>query len=221
MSKKPKATNQQPEDVPEIELLSGVRQDAESNAAVTACNDWLRLGVGRSIPDLLNSYKQLSTFQRGYKPPSESYGTLRTWSSLYDWPERAATFDASWEARKTAEAEAVKNYGLALEHERLRKLYKLAEMLEGQIYELSEPHPITGRVSFANLWVADVKSIGSGEFAERVDIERFNSALIEQYRKVLEDIAKEIGGRVQKTDITTGGDKIIPILKTGMDLDEI
>lgn len=56
-------------------------------------------------------------------------------------------------------------------------------------------------MSFSNLWVADVKSIGSGEFAERVDIERFNSALVEQYRKVLEDIAKETGGRVQKQDI--------------------
>lgn len=197
---KPQRENQ-PEETG-VELLSGVRQDGESDAAITACNDWLRMGSGRTIPALLNNYQQLITFQKGYKPPSTSYLTLRTWSSNYDWPERAKVFDAEWEARKTAEAEAVQNYGLALQYERVRELYQLAALLKGQIYELSEPHPVTGRVSFANLWVADVKSIGSGEYAERVDIERFNSALIEQYRKVLEDIAKEIGGRVNKQELT-------------------
>lgn len=199
----PKPTNLQPTETetPEVELLSGARLDGESDVAATACNDWLRMGSGRSIPELINSYQRLSTFQRGYKPPSVSNATLKTWSSNYNWPSRAREFDAAWEARKTAEAEAVRSYGLALEHERLRELYQLAALLKGQIYELSEPHPVTGRVSFSNLWVADVKAIGSGEFAERVDIERFNSAIIEQYRKVLEDIAKEVGGRVQKQDI--------------------
>jgi hypothetical protein len=203
MTKKPQKPQPEPQ---EVELLSGHRQDGETDTAATACNDWLRMGSGRSIPLLLNNYQQQSTFQRGYKPPSTSYLTLRTWSSNFDWPSRAREFDAAWDARKTAEAEAVRNYGLALEHERIKELYQLAALLRGQIYELSEPHPVTGRVSFANLWVADVKSIGSGEFAERVDIERFNSALIEQYRKVLEDIAKETGGRVNRTDITTGNE---------------
>lgn len=202
MSKRNPKPNQPVEaEAPEVELLNGVRQDGETDVAVTACNDWLRMGSGRSIPALIHNYTQLSAFQRGYKPPSTSYDTLRHWSSDFDWPARARAFDANYEALKTAEAEAVQNYGLSLQHERLRELYQLAALLRGQIYELSEPHPITGRVSFSNLWVADVKAIGSGEFAERVDIERFNSALIEQYRKVLEDIAKEVGGRVQKQDI--------------------
>jgi hypothetical protein len=204
MSKKNQKLQQEMPEPTGIELLNGVRYDVESDAAVVACNDWLRLGSGRTIPLLLNNYQQQATFQRGFKPPSLSYLTLRTWSSNFDWPSRASEFDAAWDARKTAEAEAVMNYGLALSHERLRELYQLAALLKGQIYELSEPHPVTGRVSFANLWVADVRAIGSGEFAERVDIERFNSALLDQYRKVLEDIAKETGGRVNRTDITTG-----------------
>lgn len=198
----PKLNQPQTEETPQVELLSGVRQEGETDVATTACNDWLRMGSGRSIPALINNYLQQITFQRGFKPPSTVNGTLRVWSSTYDWPSRAREYDAAWEARKSAEAEAVRGYGLALEHERLRELYQLAALLKGQIYELSEPHPVTGRVSFSNLWVADVKTIGSGEFAERVDIERFNSALIEQYRKVLEDIAKEVGGRVQKQEIT-------------------
>lgn len=211
MSKRnPKNQPQQETPKPEetgVELLSGVQHAGESDAAVTACNDWLRMGSGRTIPALVKHYQDLAIFQRGFEAPSTSYKTLATWSSRFDWPSRAKEYDAGWEARKNAEAEAVMGYGLSLTHERLRELYQLAALLRGQIYELSEPHPVTGRVSFSNLWVADVKSIGSGEFAERVDIERFNSALIEQYRKVLEDIAKETGGRVNKQEITGANGK--------------
>lgn len=181
-----------------VELLSGQRQKNESDTAVIACNDWLRMGSGRSVRLLLDNYLQQSTFQRGFMPPSDSYHTLRTWSSDFNWPQRATEFDATWEARKNVEMQAVLNYGLALSHERVRKLYKLAALLEAQIYEQG----LDG--VFYNLWMPDVKSIGSGEFAERVDIERFNSPLLEQYRKVLEDIAKETGGRINRTDVTTG-----------------
>lgn len=152
------------------------------------------MGSGRTIADLAQKY----TDSNSGSQPTTSYSTLRKWSSDYVWADRATEFDAGWEARKNAERAAVLEYGLAHEYERLRKLYRLASLLEAQIYErglFNELH---------NLWVPDVKSIGSGEFAERVDIERFNSALIEQYRKVLEDIAKETGGRVNRTDITTG-----------------
>lgn len=183
----------------EIEPLAGQRQNGESDKAIQACNDWLRMGSGRSIPSLLQHYRDLSNFQRGFEPPSASHPTLYTWSSNYDWSSRATEYDAAWEKRKNDERDAVLNYGLALEHERVKELYRLAAFLKAQIYEQGE-----GDV-FHNVWVPDVKSIGSGDFAIRVDIERFNSPLIEQYRKVLEDIAKETGGRVDKTDVTTGG----------------
>lgn len=178
----------------EVELLSGQRQKNESDKAVIACNDWLRMGPGRTLPDLLERY--IDTNQN--QSVTGSLATLRDWSMKYEWSERAAAYDATWEARKNAERTAILEYGLAHEYERLRKLYRLAALLEAQIYERG----LEGVLH--NLWVPDVKSIGSGEFAERVDIERFNSALIEQYRKVLEDIAKETGGRVNRTDITTG-----------------
>jgi hypothetical protein len=47
--------------------------------------------------------------------------------------------------------------------------------------------------------VPDVKSIGSGEFAERVDLVRFNAALLEQFRGTLDDIAQEVGQRKQNS----------------------
>lgn len=196
-----------------LEPLSGVRQSTETDNAVVACNDWLRIGSGRSLPKLLEQYREKSNFVKGFEAPSTSHTTLATWSSRFDWPARAREYDASWEQRKNAERESVISYGLALDYERLRKLYRLAEFLEGQIYERSSPDPITGVESYYNIWVRDVKSIGGGEYAERVDIERFNAPLLEQYRKVLEDIAKETGGRVQKQDITSAGEKLEVIIR--------
>lgn len=189
-------TSQQSEQ--QLQLLNGQRQKGESDAAVTACNDYLRMGSGRSLSGLVEQYQNLSNFQRDYKPPSKSYGTIATWSSAYAWAERANAFDAEWEQRKNSEREAVLSYGLALDYERLRKLYMLASFLEAQIYERGEDK------IYHNIWLPDVKQIGSGQDAERVDIERFNAPLLEQYRKVLEDIAKEVGGRVDNKSISGG-----------------
>lgn len=132
----------------------------------------------------------------------------------FGWAERATAFDATWEARKNAERAAVMEYGLSLDYERVRRLLRLADFLEAQLFERGE------NGEYHNVWLPDVKAIGSGEFAERVDIERFNSALLAEYRAVLDDIAKETGGRIKRADVTTGG-KPLPILVTKMDMDEL
>ena len=175
-----------------VELLSGQRQSKESDKAVIACNDWLRMGSGRTLTGVLEKYELLRTSTS----PTQSFHTLDKWSRDFDWKTRATAFDATWEARKNAEREAVLGFGLAHQYERVRKLYKLADFLETQIFERGAAG------EFYNVWMPDVKSIGGGKFAERVDIERFNAPIFEQYRKVLDDIAKEVGGRVQKTETT-------------------
>lgn len=178
------------EAINQVEPLIGQRQKSESDKAITAFNDWLRLGSGRTLSQLLQKYTDAPQ-----NSPTQSLDTLKAWSKSFDWAMRASEFDASWEARKNAEREQVLGYGLAHTYERVRKLYRLADLLESQIYERGEFGVLH------NLWLPDVKAIGSGEYAERVDIERFNSPILEQYRKVLEDIAKEVGGRVQKQEI--------------------
>lgn len=182
----------------EIELLSGQRQKGESDNAVIACNDWLRLGTGRTLPRLLERYAVMHQSA----PPTASLDTLKKWSVRFDWQARAVQFDATWEVRKNAEREAELGYGLALDYERIRRLKRLADFLEAQIYEQGEGG------AYHNVWLPDVKQIGSGEYAERVDIERFNGALFDQYRATLDDLAKEVGGRIRKQDITSGGDKL-------------
>ena len=187
-----------------VELLAGQRHERESDKAVQACNDWLRLGVGRTVVLLHEQYE----FLQESSIPTKALGTLYQWHNDYDWRSRAAIYDVDLEERKNKEREAVIKQGLALEFERVKKLKRLARLLESQIYEQDAT---TGQ--FVNLWVDDVKSVGSRDNAEIVEIVRFNPALLDQYRKVLEDIAKETGGRVQRTDVTTAGEQIqLPVV---------
>lgn len=156
------------------------------------------MGPGRSLPALLNKYNE----SQQKSAPTQSLATLQKWSSKFGWAERAVEFDGNWEAIKTAERAAELNHGLSLDYERIRKLKRLSDFLEAQIYELSPPDPATGRQSYYNVWVPDVKVVGTGDNAEVVDIERFNSALFTQYRETLNDLAKEVGGRVQKQEVS-------------------
>lgn len=123
--------------------------------------------------------------------PTRSKATLNQWSSKFEWVNRAATYDAEIERQKNDRARDIMQSGLALEHERAEKLKALAAFLEGQLYERGEDGV------YHNVWLPDVKQIGSGQYAERVDIERFNAALLSEYRATLDDIAKETGGRKQ------------------------
>lgn len=182
----------------ELSLLAGERQSGESGKAVIACNDFMRLGAGRTFRSLLQKYNEVKKSQA----PTQSFGTIITWSSRFQWARRAAEYDAEREQEKTEETLRILRQGLAKDSERVLKLIELANLLEAQIYEQG----IDGALH--NVWLPDVKQVGSGEYAERVDIERFNAALISEYRAVLEDIAKEVGGRIKNVDLTTKGEKI-------------
>jgi hypothetical protein len=85
--------------------------------------------------------------------------------------------------------------GYALKEHRVYKLSILAALLEKDLFG-------------GFIWTDQVKGVGSGDIAEIVDYEEFNAAEIVQYRGILDDIAKEMGGRVQRQDLTTAGEKI-------------
>jgi hypothetical protein len=125
--------------------------------------------------------------------------------------DRAACFDPPFEVsraqvdyyRKTrklaidAIIEASENSalreGLALRGIRVEKLKRLAHLMEHDL------------IDKGLLWVDDVKGVGSGDAAEVVDFEKFNAAEIAAYRGVLEDIAKEVGHRVQRQEVKSEG----------------
>lgn len=168
-----------------VELLAGELVESETSRAAQACNDYLRMGPGRSLRKLAKKYGKT----RQNTTPTDSFDTLANWSTTYVWQARAAAYDAELDATKTEKRRAVMEHGLALDYERVTKLKKLAAYLSEQI---ADP---------TNVWVPDVKQIGSGEYAERVDLVRFNAPLIAEYRATLADLAAETGGRKLRAEI--------------------
>jgi hypothetical protein len=84
--------------------------------------------------------------------------------------------------------------GLALKENRVAMLQKLAALLSHDVFN-------------GFLWTEDTKGVGSGDNAEIIDYDVFNSAEIIQLRGILEDIAKEVGGRVAVQKLTGDDEK--------------
>ncbi len=161
----------------------------ETNKAKQAFEDYFNLGPGRSLATLAAQYQR----QKGTKqsPPTSNLRTLKTWSTKHGWQDRIAQREAEiahaeFEAIKAKAVEA----GFAYWPKRVQQLVKLGELLWEELNTESKR------------WLPDVKQIGSGKFAERVDLVRFNSALIEQYRKTLNDIALEMNERIKGFEMT-------------------
>lgn len=161
----------------------------ETPRAKAAWADYVAMGPGRSLESLVRRYQSASG-----SVPTKRLMTLCEWSRTFGWQSRLGTIaDAASKEIEAAEQErrrTAMEMGTALDYERVLKLRHIVEVLAEEFDEIDKR------------WLPDVKSIGSGEFAERVDIVRFNAALIEQYRGALDDLAKETGGRKQRTELT-------------------
>ena len=101
---------------------------------------------------------------------------------------RQADIDA---ITKAAELDAL-GQGLALKEVRVSKLQQLAALMERDLFG-------------GFIWTDQTKSIGGGSLQQVVDYEEFNGAEVAAYRGVLDDIAREVGGRAQKQDTTLSG----------------
>ncbi|MGB8647348.1 MAG: hypothetical protein WCF84_19090 [Anaerolineae bacterium] len=117
-------------------------------------------------------------------------GIPQSWRNAarrWDWQARAEAWDAvelqRVEIEQRQRRDAILNRGMALLEERVDRLNELATLLWGDLKTDDKR------------WLPDVKLIGQGEQAERVDLVRFNSGLINQFRGALDDIAVELGGR--------------------------
>ena len=171
-------------------LLAGKKQKNESHKAQIASNDYLRMGPGRSLRKLACKYNEETT----NSVPTRNFRIIAKWSTNYGWVKRAEEYDARMENKKTEYAQRMMEEGLAADYERVGKLKTLFDLLYGELFEEGEEGALH------NLWVPDVKKIGAGEYSETVEIERYNSSLISDIRGLLDDLAKETGGRKQKQE---------------------
>ena len=96
------------------------------------------------------------------------------------------------EIQEEGETNSLKT-GLALKENRVAKLQLLADRMLADLLE-------NGR-----LWLTQYKGIGSHDNYERIEYQEFNKAEVDALRGVFDDIAAEIGERIRKTDLTSGG----------------
>lgn len=89
--------------------------------------------------------------------------------------------------RESAEFDAL-NTGLAIASERVALLKRMADKMVKDLFDDDL------------FWTDEVKGVGSGPIAKIVDYEEFNASEIRELRGVLDDIAKEVGDRVQRID---------------------
>ena len=161
----------------------------ESPKARQAWADYLALGPERSLEKLLERYR---TDPRS--APTARLTTLKEWSRTHQWQARLQNLVAEQvvvvEQAERDRVREVLETGFGVAHERVRVLKELGEILIG---ELRDP---------LRRWVREPKWLGSRENGEMVEIERFNAAEVEQFRGILDDIAKEIGGRKFKAELT-------------------
>jgi len=102
--------------------------------------------------------------------------------------------------------------GLATKEARVMLLKKLAEKMQNDLLIESED-PKDSR-----WWVHNVKGIGRGDDFQQVDIYEFNASEVRELRGVLDDIAAETSGRIQKRELSGPGGAPIPIEKELPDL---
>jgi hypothetical protein len=162
--------------------LEDSRGGRETRCAHTALLDYLQLGSDRSLAELLARYQAA-----GEGVPTRRAATLQMWAHRYNWTERADCYDQlNLECAQAGELERQKQImfsGLALTSERVDNLKQLyAEM---QKY-FTQALPV---------WAADLRS-EPGDSSNRAI--RFNTSFISQMRGILDDIARETGGRAAR-----------------------
>jgi hypothetical protein len=112
--------------------------------------------------------------------------------------------DVKLEEIKEADETSALKTGLALKENRVERLQKLADLLIEDLFDNEL------------LWTDEVKGIGGAENFQRIDYKEFNKAEVDALRGVLDDIASEVGERVKKSDVTTDGNPIQPVVNVYM-----
>jgi hypothetical protein len=113
---------------------------------------------------------------------------------------RAIDIDA---IRKAGEIKGLTE-GLANKEARVALLKKLADKMAKELLE--EPEKKEG----SRWWLHNIKGIGQAGNFKEIEYFEFNAAEVQQLRGVLDDIAAETSGRIQKRELSGPGGGPIP-----------
>lgn len=179
-----------------------MRQPKEPDLWFDRFQRFLFLGVTRSIYQTYLAERREKAKTKKQRQclaadVSARVGLPKQWrenAEKWDWKGRAHAWDEDQRKHRSelyaAQQDEILKRGFAAQVARIYELNRLAELLLAEIWTEDKR------------WLPDVKQIGSGDAAERVDIVRFNTGLIQQFRGTLEDIALEFGERGMKLETT-------------------
>lgn len=147
-------------------------EEPESPRAGLALRDYLNLGTGRTLGALLARY------QHEPHAPTRSRGTLQHWARKYHWKERARVFEQSQPGQDDLS-------------QSIQRVEHLKSLYAGLQDYLRQAWPV---------WLEDLQS-GTAvlESRENLRAPRFNTGIIIQMRGILDDLARETGGRTPKS----------------------
>lgn len=167
------------------------RQEGESLLWYSRFTAFRLMVPVRSIADV---FQQEEGAKKRENPRTKPTGDWYEQAKKWKWEERAAAWDAQLdtqiEQQIAAEEKRIIRAHYALKHKRIQELDTIVTRLIGY---LEDEH---------NVWLPDVKGIGTGPTAERVDLIRFNDALFAQIRGYFADIAAEKGDRVKNNKMS-------------------
>jgi hypothetical protein len=170
------------------EQIEKLKLRGETANAKRAFMDYLAMGATRSVPKLLKIYRSPPyTDSKGDNPPpARQKKTLYAWSSAYNWVERVKQvsdqqLEVILKEQRRALAAAYQER-LAQPAERIKTLNQIAEMIVDYLTEHS-------------LMTTTVKQVGAGKNTRMVEESKMDVAAIQALRGLLDDLARETGGR--------------------------
>lgn len=149
---------------------------------------------------------------------AEKLGTGRT--TLFQWRSKPE-FRARIEKHQDDIRTRIRSRGIAIVENRVRalqdrwdRMHRLMNERGASTEMLNVPGGSTG------LLVHNVKSIGAGPTAEKVDLYEFDAALFKEMREHEKQAAQELGQWTEKADLTSGGKSIVKVLR-GVTMDDL
>lgn len=170
------------------ETIEKLKLRGETARAKRAFLDYLAMGPDRSLVKLCKMYREPPYTEAGGSnaPPTRQQKTIYTWSSAYGWVERVKQvndqqLEVILHEQRRALATAYQER-LAQPAERIKVLNEIAEMIVDYLTE-------------HRLMTITVKQVGAGKNTKMVEENKMDVAAIQALRGLLDDLAKETGGR--------------------------
>lgn len=163
-----------------------------------ASGDLLREGTGTYTP--LRVLRCAYLLALGSSPAEAAERLHVSADSVRRW-SRNPKYDAAFQAVRQRVARKVEQVLTTDKIQRILKLQKHLERIERTIDARAKSEDLQRFPGGEEgLTTYEVKSVGSGESAERTEVYKFDTALDKALRETLEQFAKESGGLFQRPD---------------------